>query len=291
VFHWPGVPSTEHDVIVVSDGASDDGIPDARNAPVSRGQRPFIPKDRLASLHATDIGSVNLSIDAAPEAVCHFAWLTNPGCWCHPLALLSIGRVSRAIMEIAEPAELVQAGKWQKSFASSSRESRQATRGSPPPSLKGRPKIGIADSISDQCGMELWNLGNDRSEGRQYTELLLKIIVVSAAGAGQTSIIRRYICGDYSEIYKVTIGADFASKVVHIGGKVVCVQLWDIASSERNGESTGMYYQESDGAIVVFDQSRQSTMREAAEWKNDLDAKARSRTGSPDSDGAAWSQD
>jgi hypothetical protein len=102
----------DHEVIVVSDGPSDDDIPDTRKAPMTRGQRPIIPKRRLASLLAAGIRRVNLDIDVDPEGVCGIAPLINPGCWCHLLALLSallsIGCVSIPNQGVAELVRAIQ---------------------------------------------------------------------------------------------------------------------------------------------------------------------------------------
>jgi hypothetical protein len=104
----------DHELIVVSDSPSDDGdIPDTRKAPMTRGQRPIIPKRRLACLLAAGIRRVNLDIDVDPQGIGGIVPIVKPGCWCHVLALLSaplsIGCVSSAIMEVAGPAELVHA--------------------------------------------------------------------------------------------------------------------------------------------------------------------------------------
>jgi hypothetical protein len=74
----------DHELIVVSDGPSeDDVIPDTRHAPLTRGQRPIIPKGRLATLLAAEIGRVNLNIDVVPEGICEITPFFSPGCRCH----------------------------------------------------------------------------------------------------------------------------------------------------------------------------------------------------------------
>ena len=108
---------------------------------------------------------------------------------------------------------------------------------------------------------------------------VMKIIVVGDMGTGKTSLIRQYVEGNFSEYYKITIGVDFASKIITVGNKKVDVQLWDIAGQERFGSMTGVYYRESVGAIVVFDITRPSTFDMTKVWMDDIDAKVQSNKG------------
>jgi len=49
----------------------------------------------------------------------------------------------------------------------------------------------------------------------------------------QTSLMQRFVKNKYSRHYKATIGADFLSKNVAIGDRMVTLQIWDTAGQER----------------------------------------------------------
>ena len=49
----------------------------------------------------------------------------------------------------------------------------------------------------------------------------------------QTSLMQRFVKEKYSRHYKATIGADFMSKSVAIGDRMVNLQIWDTAGQER----------------------------------------------------------
>ena len=70
------------------------------------------------------------------------------------------------------------------------------------------------------------------------TQEVIKIIVVGDAGAGKTSIIKRYVNNFFSEDHKATVGVDFAVKQVNVAGKEVRLQLWDIAGQERGATTS-----------------------------------------------------
>eukprot|EP01130_Rhizamoeba_saxonica_P011289 TRINITY_DN4685_c0_g1_i1.p1 TRINITY_DN4685_c0_g1~~TRINITY_DN4685_c0_g1_i1.p1 ORF type:complete len:209 (-),score=47.81 TRINITY_DN4685_c0_g1_i1:5-631(-) len=97
-----------------------------------------------------------------------------------------------------------------------------------------------------------------------------KIVVVGNAGAGKTSIIKQYVNNYFSQNYKVTIGVDFALKVLDQDGTKVHLQLWDIAGQERFGSMTRIYYKAAAGAIIVFDLTNEESFASVDRWKNDL---------------------
>jgi small GTP-binding protein len=114
------------------------------------------------------------------------------------------------------------------------------------------------------------------------SQRVLKIIVVGDMGTGKTCLIRRFVENSYSEFYRLTIGVDFANKIVQWNETTTAdVQLWDIAGQERFGNMTSVYYREAVGAIVVFDVTRGSTRELVPTWKKDIDDKVRTSTGDP----------
>ncbi|KYQ92174.1 Rab GTPase [Tieghemostelium lacteum] len=111
---------------------------------------------------------------------------------------------------------------------------------------------------------------NDDQEGNE-DPISLKILVVGKLACGKTSIIQRYCNNDFQGRYKPTIGVDFQTKEIEVGNRRVILQLWDIAGQERFGHMTRVYFQNADGAIVVFDATRPGTFTGAKEWKDDID--------------------
>eukprot|EP01121_Diplochlamys_sp_Union-15-3_P016274 TRINITY_DN550_c0_g1_i2.p1 TRINITY_DN550_c0_g1~~TRINITY_DN550_c0_g1_i2.p1 ORF type:complete len:229 (+),score=37.86 TRINITY_DN550_c0_g1_i2:43-687(+) len=112
-------------------------------------------------------------------------------------------------------------------------------------------------------------------------ELKIKVVVVGHAGAGKTSIVRRYTGHKYSPNYLPTIGVDFATKKVNVVVQnkpiTASLQLWDIAGQERFGSMTNIYYRSARGAIIVFDISNAKTFNAVENW--DVDIKTKVDTG------------
>jgi GTPase SAR1 family protein len=69
----------------------------------------------------------------------------------------------------------------------------------------------------------------------------LKIVLMGEGGTGKTQLLRRYVHNVFQDLYKSTIGVEFALKKVPVGGvgtpegPQIALQLWDIAGQERFG--------------------------------------------------------
>ena len=60
-----------------------------------------------------------------------------------------------------------------------------------------------------------------------------KILILGDAGAGKTSITRRFALDDFEPSYMATIGIDFMETVLTVSGERVKLQIWDTAGQER----------------------------------------------------------
>ncbi|GMI34774.1 hypothetical protein TrCOL_g8276 [Triparma columacea] len=105
--------------------------------------------------------------------------------------------------------------------------------------------------------------------------LTLKFLILGSPRSGKTSLIRRYTSRSFSSIYETTVGADYTKRDVSIkySGGVVSVrcQIWDIAGQDRFAHLTRAYFNKADGVCIVCDVSRQETVMQVKEWKNEVD--------------------
>ncbi|MFW9875433.1 MAG: Rab family GTPase [Candidatus Thorarchaeota archaeon] len=102
---------------------------------------------------------------------------------------------------------------------------------------------------------------------------VFKVILIGAGAVGKTSLLHRFVENKFSFRYKVTIGADFLSKVIeeHPNPNTTCkLQIWDIGGQERYKFLRSSFFDGANGALVVFDISRWHTYEELNEWIDDL---------------------
>jgi len=120
------------------------------------------------------------------------------------------------------------------------------------------------------------------SEAEELREYQFKVIVIGEPTVGKTTTIKRYVDDVYSKGYKVTIGVDFALKVIEFDAHtLVRLQLWDIAGQERFGSMTRVYYRDADAAVIMFDLTTPRTFESVAKWKADVDEKVLLPNGDP----------
>ncbi|XP_067684056.1 ras-related protein Rab-7L1-like [Haliotis asinina] len=113
-------------------------------------------------------------------------------------------------------------------------------------------------------------------------ELLFKVIIIGDPTVGKTSFVQRYVNDSYRRDYKMTIGVDFALKVIKWSdNRTIKLQLWDIAGQERFTSMTRVYYKDAHACIVMFDLSQRATFQSAVKWKKDLDTKCSLLDGTP----------
>lgn len=103
---------------------------------------------------------------------------------------------------------------------------------------------------------------------------LYKVLVIGDYAVGKTSIIKRYAEGFFTPNYKLTIGVDFAVKVVDWSPTTrINLQLWDVAGHERFGTMTRLYYRAAIAAVIVYDLSRPATFDAVTKWREDINSK------------------
>lgn len=93
-----------------------------------------------------------------------------------------------------------------------------------------------------------------------------KIIIIGDSGVGKTSLMRRYVNHNFSEIYKSTIGVDFLCKTLKINNKLIDLQIWDTAGSERFYSMNNAFYRGADACIVVFDVTNINSFMSLENW-------------------------
>lgn len=102
---------------------------------------------------------------------------------------------------------------------------------------------------------------------------VFKVIIIGSGAVGKTSLLHRFVENQFSFRYKLTIGADFLSKTVEGYPKpnMTCkLQIWDIGGQDRYKFLRASFFDGANGALVVFDLSRQRTFDELEEWLSDL---------------------
>ena len=99
---------------------------------------------------------------------------------------------------------------------------------------------------------------------------VFKVIIIGPGAVGKTSLLHRFVKDKFSFRYKLTIGADFLSKVIQSDNETIKLQIWDIGGQDRYKFLRQSFFDGANGALIVFDLSRWHTFEEIDGWLSDL---------------------
>ena len=89
-------------------------------------------------------------------------------------------------------------------------------------------------------------------------------------GAGKSSLVLRFVKGQFFDYQESTIGAAFLTQTVAVNDATVKFEIWDTAGQERYHSLAPMYYRGAAAAIVVYDIQSQSSFARAKSWVREL---------------------
>ena len=107
--------------------------------------------------------------------------------------------------------------------------------------------------------------------------LKAKVCMAGEPAVGKTSLIRRFVVGDYDDRYIVTLGTKVTKGTVRVRGPAtneetpVDLILWDVMGTPSIRELLKeAYYRGAKGILAVFDLSRPATLGALDGWANSI---------------------
>ncbi|XP_015283793.1 PREDICTED: ras-related protein Rab-4A [Gekko japonicus] len=102
-----------------------------------------------------------------------------------------------------------------------------------------------------------------------FSDFLFKFLVIGNAGTGKSCLLHQFIEKKFKDDSNHTIGVEFGSKIINVGGKYVKLQIWDTAGQERFRSVTRSYYRGAAGALLVYDITSRETYNALTNWLTD----------------------
>ncbi len=94
----------------------------------------------------------------------------------------------------------------------------------------------------------------------------MKILTAGEGGVGKTTLLRRFVEGQFFSETKMTIGVEFFLKSIILGDNEITLQLWDFGGQERFRFLLGSYVLGAKGALLMFDLTRIATLEKLDQW-------------------------
>lgn len=100
----------------------------------------------------------------------------------------------------------------------------------------------------------------------QTYDYLIKLVLIGDSGVGKSSLLTRFADDCFSSSFITTIGIDFRIKTITLDGKKYKLQLWDTAGQERFRSITASYYRRSNGILLVYDVTNETSFNNIKNW-------------------------
>ena len=101
-----------------------------------------------------------------------------------------------------------------------------------------------------------------------------KVVLLGESAVGKSSLVLRFVKGQFHEYQESTIGAAFLTQTVQIDDTTVKFEIWDTAGQERYHSLAPMYYRGAQAAVVVYDITNRDTFSKAQNWVRELQRQA-----------------
>ena len=97
-----------------------------------------------------------------------------------------------------------------------------------------------------------------------------KLVLLGDSAVGKSSLVLRFVRGQFFEYQESTIGAAFLTQTVALNDTTVKFEIWDTAGQERYHSLAPMYYRGAAAAIVVYDITNKESFNGAKSWVKEL---------------------
>lgn len=103
-----------------------------------------------------------------------------------------------------------------------------------------------------------------------HNNISAKLVLLGDMGAGKSSLVLRFVKGQFLEFQESTIGAAFFSQTLAVSDATVKFEIWDTAGQERYHSLAPMYYRGAAAAIIVYDITSTDSFERAKKWVQEL---------------------
>ena len=94
----------------------------------------------------------------------------------------------------------------------------------------------------------------------------ISIIMIGDTSVGKSTLMKKFITGNFSDSLAPTLGVELYKKEVKINDKQYLYRIWDTCGQERFRSLSKSYFRNSDGIMLLFDISSMSSFQNLNSW-------------------------
>mmetsp|Transcript_16328 Transcript_16328/g.24595 ORF Transcript_16328/g.24595 Transcript_16328/m.24595 type:complete len:280 (+) Transcript_16328:41-880(+) len=117
-------------------------------------------------------------------------------------------------------------------------------------------------SLAPSSEEQQYSLGN---LGAQDTDRH-KILFLGNERSGKSCMIRRFLSNEFSEDYIATVGMDFESDTLFLGGRITKLKILDAAGHSKFRDLLPRYIRGADVVIITYDTTRRDSFESVESW-------------------------
>ncbi|KAF3341274.1 ras-related protein RHN1 [Carex littledalei] len=106
--------------------------------------------------------------------------------------------------------------------------------------------------------------------GHSNNVINAKLVLLGDMGTGKSSLVLRFVKGQFLDFQESTIGAAFFSQTLALNDATVKFEIWDTAGQERYHSLAPMYYRGAAAAVIVYDITSNESFERAKKWVVEL---------------------
>jgi small GTP-binding protein len=100
-----------------------------------------------------------------------------------------------------------------------------------------------------------------------------KFILSGGDEVGKTSLVKKFVEGQFNDDYRATIGLNVLTHSYHFLDFEIKLTIFDLAGQQYFKRVRQAYYEGASAAFIVFDLTRENTFNEVRKWKQEMDTR------------------
>ncbi|MFX1396331.1 MAG: Rab family GTPase [Promethearchaeota archaeon] len=95
---------------------------------------------------------------------------------------------------------------------------------------------------------------------------VLKILILGDGGVGKTTLLHRFVEGEFIDTTTMTIGVEVHTKEIVVDSKPCQLMIWDVTGQERFRFMIEEYFRGAHGALILFDITNMKSFVNIEKW-------------------------
>jgi small GTP-binding protein len=94
----------------------------------------------------------------------------------------------------------------------------------------------------------------------------LPILLLGDASVGKTSLVKRWVTGEFDDERPPTVGSDTTCRALDEGGNIYELEIIDVSGQEQDTDTLATLSAKASGAMIVFDLSNGESFAHLPKW-------------------------